>query len=74
MLAGERGIPLLTLSGIALKLTGVYGVIQGKYHTFERNATWRLRGARSKSLRGHNRCFFANPKILSVSLNWQMAG
>lgn len=37
MLAGERGSLLLTLSGVALKLTGVYGVIQGKYHTFGRS-------------------------------------
>lgn len=45
MLAGERGSPLLTLSGIDLRLTGVYGVIQGRYHTFERNAMLCLLGA-----------------------------
>jgi len=36
MFAGERGSPLLTLLGIALKLPGVHGVIQGKYHTSEK--------------------------------------
>lgn len=39
MLAGERGSLLLILSGVALKLTGIYGVIQGKYHTFGRSVT-----------------------------------
>lgn len=38
-LAGERGSVLLTLSGVALKLTRVYGIIQGKYHTFGRRDT-----------------------------------
>lgn len=37
MLADERGSLLLTLSGVALKLMGVYGVIQGRYHTFGRS-------------------------------------
>lgn len=39
MLPGERGSLLLTLSGVALKLTGINGVIQGKYHTFGRSDT-----------------------------------
>lgn len=63
MLDGERGSPLLTLSGVALRLTGAHGVIQDKYHTFERNAMQCLLGARSKSLCGHNRWGFANSKI-----------
>lgn len=45
MLAGERGGLLLALSGVALKLTRVYGVIQGKYHTFGRSDTLIPRGA-----------------------------
>lgn len=45
MLAGERGSLLLTLSGVALKLTRVYGVIQGKYHTFGRSDTLIPHGA-----------------------------
>lgn len=45
MLAGERGSLLLTLSGVVLKWTGAYGVIQGKYHTFGRSDTLIPRGA-----------------------------
>lgn len=71
VLAGERGTSLWTVLGAALKLTVCYSVIQGKCHTFERNAVWHLLGARANFfvvIRG----VFANPKISSMTLNWQL--